>query len=91
MKYKNAEKILPKELMDEVQKYIQGECLYIPKADGSRKKWGEKTGARRDLSLRNDKIRSEFKNGATITELSERYFLAENSIKMIVYKKKQNE
>lgn len=88
MKYKNADKILPKALMDEVQKYIQGECIYIPNADGSRKKWGEKTGVRKELSLRNDLIRKEFKEGVSIADLSVKYYLAENSIKMIVYKKK---
>jgi hypothetical protein len=40
LNYKNATQILPKELMDEVQKYIQGEYLYIPKAEGTKKKWG---------------------------------------------------
>jgi len=89
MSYKNAESVLPKDLMDEVQKYIQGEFLYIPNADGSRKKWGEKTGVRKELALRNENIRSDFKNGTSIEALSEKYFLAVNSIKMIVYKKKK--
>ncbi|XMB86042.1 CD3324 family protein [Mycoplasmatota bacterium WC44] len=85
MKYRKAEKVLPKGLMDEVQKYIQGEYLYIPKADGSRKKWGEKSGARKELSIRNDRIRSMFKEGKTIHELANIYYLSENSIKKIVY------
>lgn len=88
MKYKNADKILPDHLMSEVQKYIQGECIYIPKADGSRKKWGEKTGIRKELSLRNDKIRQQFKDGLSIEALAEAYYLSINSIKMIVYSKK---
>ena len=33
MKYKNAEKILPPELVEEIQKYVQGEFLYVPKKD----------------------------------------------------------
>lgn len=87
MEYKSAEKILPKALMDEVQKYIQGECIYIPKADGSRKKWGEKSGARKELAQRNETIRAYFKNGATIESLSEKFYLSINSIKKIVYSK----
>lgn len=87
MKYKNAKKVLPKELMDEVQKYIQGEYLYIPKAEGNRKKWGDNSGYRRSLSIRNDSIRKEYKDGATIFELAENYFLSENTIKKIVYVK----
>lgn len=33
MKYKNAVAVLPTELIEEIQKYIQGEFLYIPKKD----------------------------------------------------------
>lgn len=85
MKYKNAKQVLPKELMDEVQKYIEGEYLYIPKADGSRKKWGDNSGYRRDLSIRNDKIRKGYEAGAAISDLVEKYYLSENTIKKIVY------
>jgi Mor family transcriptional regulator len=88
MKYKNAKGVLPPDLMDEVQKYIQGEYLYIPKADGSRKKWGEKSGSRRELSIRNDKIREAFQEGLSISALAKKYFLSEDSIKKIVYVKK---
>lgn len=88
MKYKSAESVLPKELLDEVRKYIQGECLYISRADGSRKKWGEKSGARKELSLRNEAIRKAFQKGISIEALSEEYFLSVNTIKTIVYSKK---
>lgn len=73
--------------MDEVQKYIEGEYLYIPKAEGSRKKWGDNSGYRRNLSMRNDNIRKEYVNGATISELANKYYLSENTIKKIVYVK----
>jgi hypothetical protein len=33
--------ILPDNLVREIQKYIQGEYLYIPSEPGKRKKWGE--------------------------------------------------
>lgn len=87
MKYNNAKEVLPKELMDEVQKYIQGEYLYIPKAEGTRKKWGHNSGYRRTLSIRNDEIRKAFKKGATIDELADQYYLSQNTIKKIVYQK----
>jgi len=87
LKYKNAIEILPKGLMDEVQKYIQGEYLYIPKAEGTRKKWGDNSGYRRNLSIRNDSIRKEYKDGATISDLAQTYYLSENTIKKIVYVK----
>ncbi|ERJ10909.1 CD3324 family protein [Haloplasma contractile] len=87
MDYKKAKRILPKDLLDEVQKYIQGEYLYIPKADGSRKKWGEKSGTRKELVERNQAIRHEFSQGKSIDELSDEYYLAVNTIKKIIYSK----
>lgn len=41
MKYVKAEQILPKELVTEIQKYVHGGLLYIPKPQGVRKKWGK--------------------------------------------------
>jgi hypothetical protein len=41
-KYKNAKDILPKNLVKEIQKYIQGAHLYIPQ--NNRKVWGTDTG-----------------------------------------------
>lgn len=46
MKYINADIILPEELLKEVQKYVQGGMVYIPKPEGLRKKWGENSGSR---------------------------------------------
>lgn len=73
--------------MDEVQKYIQGEYLYVPKAEGSRRKWGDNSGYRRDLSMRNDRIRKAYGQGAKVTDLAKEYCLSENTIKKIVYVK----
>ena len=73
--------------MDEVQKYIQGEYLYVPKAEGTRKKWGDNSGYRRNLSMRNDNIRREYRDGVTVSDLAERYYLSENKKKKIVYVK----
>lgn len=38
MKYKNAGAILPSKLIEEIQKYVQGEFLYIPKKDRQTKR-----------------------------------------------------
>lgn len=91
MKYKNAKQVLPKELMKEVQQYIQGEYLYVPKAAGNRKKWGDNSGYRRELSNRNDQIRQAYKNGMTIQDLAEDCHLSENTIKKIVYGRPEKE
>lgn len=40
MSYRNAEHILPKELLEKVQEYADGECLYIPRKEDSKLNWG---------------------------------------------------
>ncbi|WP_432409694.1 hypothetical protein [Wukongibacter sp. M2B1] len=57
--------------------------------NGSRRKWGEKSGAREELVKRNNKIRREFKEGKTIEELADQFYLSINSIKKIVYSKRE--
>lgn len=39
MNYKNAFSILPQSLVEELQTYIQGEYLYIPKKEDQHKRW----------------------------------------------------
>lgn len=88
MKYVKAEIILPDELLKEIQKYIQGEYLYIPSELEKRKKWGEKSGSRMYIEKRNEDIRSKYKNGHKIKNLAEEFFLSVDSIKKIIYLKK---
>ncbi len=87
MGYKKADAVLPKELLDEIQKYVEGEYLYIPKST-TKSGWGEKSGAREELVIRNNKIRSQFRDGKTISDLAEMHYLSINTIKKIVYTKK---
>lgn len=88
MKYINAESVLPEDLLKEIQKYTHGGLMYIPKPDGSHKKWGEKSGSRHYLNHRNDEIRQKYSTGMCIDQLSEEYCLSYESIKKIVYSKK---
>jgi hypothetical protein len=46
MKYVNANNILPEKLIMEIQKYIQGETIYIPMQEGTYRKWGTLSGGR---------------------------------------------
>jgi len=41
MKYVNADQIFPQALLMEIQKYVHGELVYIPKPKRLHKKWGE--------------------------------------------------
>jgi len=45
MNYINATKVLPKELINEIQQYITGDYLYIP-VKNKRQPWGAKTGSK---------------------------------------------
>ena len=84
MKYKKASDILPDELLREVQKYIEGESLYIPKGK-ERKKWGENSGGRRFFLQRNEEIRSKFFHKVPIEDLAEEYNLSYETIRKIIY------
>ncbi len=85
MKYRKASDILPDELLQEVQKYVEGESLYIPKKN-ERKKWGESTGGRRYFLQRNEEIRDKFFHGRPIDELADEYSLSYETVRKIVYK-----
>lgn len=84
MAYKNAREILPCELIREIQKYIDGDLLYIP-TKSDKTEWGIRSGAKQKYAERNDAIREQYKNQTSVEELSTRYFLSIDSIKKIVY------
>ena len=84
MSYKNAAQILPPELLREVQKYIDGGFLYIPRATHQRREWGAGTTAKRELEERNRQIYSEYIQGSKTEVLAERYFLSKKSIERII-------
>lgn len=85
MKYLKADRILPEDLLTEVQKYIHGEMIYIPNPKGIRKKWGENSGSRILLNRRNAEIRQKFRGGLSIDQLAEEFCLSYESIKKIIY------
>ncbi|MYL71817.1 hypothetical protein GLW00_13200 [Halobacillus litoralis] len=89
MKYVNAKEALPAELLKEVQKYIQGETLYVPKSASNRGKWGSRTGIREELTVRNRKIKEEYSDGLSLEEISWNYHLSVETIKKIVYSRKE--
>jgi len=85
MKYRNASDILPDELLREIQKYTQGEAIYIP-SNAERKKWGHESGARSFYEQRNEEIRVKFQSNASIDELADEYSLSTETIRKIIYK-----
>ncbi|GAA0085959.1 CD3324 family protein [Clostridium sp. CTA-7] len=87
MKYVRVDRILPDDLVKEIQKYIQGEYIYIPSIPEKRKSWGEKSKIRDYIKARNAKILNQYIGGQSINNLAEEFFLSDSSIKKIVYKK----
>ncbi|MFT3985615.1 MAG: CD3324 family protein [Lachnospiraceae bacterium] len=84
MSYIHALEILPEELIEEIQKYVDGQVLYIPKIKSKIGKWGEKTDTKAYFKERNFEIYNHYKSGTTVFELSERYFLTPKSIQRII-------
>ncbi|MBC8630160.1 Uncharacterized conserved protein [uncultured Clostridium sp.] len=89
MKYKNAKNLLPKELLQKVQEYIQGDVIYIPKLKGEKMPWGAKNGARKAIYTRNKDIFNLYVNGYSIEEIVSIYNLSESSIRKIISKIKK--
>jgi Mor family transcriptional regulator len=85
----NANNVLPEKLIVEIQKYVQGETLYIPKPETEYLKWGTSSGGRRMLDRRNETIRNSFISGSSIQQLAEEYYLSTETIKKIVYSHKK--
>lgn len=84
MSYKQAAQILPPELLEQVQQYVDGEYLYIPRAADNKKDWGASTNTRQELRQRNERICQDYAQGVTVSQLAQRYFLSAKSIRRIL-------
>ena len=49
MRYVRAQDILPQDLLDQLQQYIDGAYLYIPRKGENRLSWGDRTHSKQDL------------------------------------------
>ncbi len=87
MKYINGKDVLPKQLLEQLQHYVQGKLLYVPRKENSRAGWGTLNGTRAMIRNRNREICRMYDEGATIQEIMERYHLSEDSIRKILNKK----
>lgn len=87
MKYINANTILPDALVEELQKYVQAGYIYVPAKDEQHKAWGELSGYREELKRRNQMIVSEYRQGTSVEELADRYYLSIYAIRKIIYQK----
>lgn len=87
MSYINADETLPPELIIELQKYVQGALVYVPRPDNKRLAWGTKSGIRSQLEERNRDIRAKKALGSTIDSLAEEYSLSPDAIRKVLYRK----
>ena len=84
MGYVKAEEILPMELIELIQQYVDGRNIYIPRKSENLKEWGTDTGVRKELLDRNRKIYTDYIAGIKISKIAEKYYLSEKSIQRIV-------
>jgi len=84
LSYRNAKEILPVELLEEIQRYVKGEIIYIPKQDEEKIKWGTKNGSRKKYDKRNSDIKALKRGGMTVDEIARVYYLSADSIRKIL-------
>ncbi|GAE32676.1 CD3324 family protein [Alkalihalobacillus hemicellulosilyticus] len=89
MSYKKAKDILPSELLELIQEYVDGEYIYIPRSEDNKKSWGSNTSTRRELNIRNSNIYTDYLSGIDINTLSVKYYLSSKSIQRIILKEKK--
>jgi hypothetical protein len=85
MPYINADGLLPPELLREVQKYVQGSLMYIPRSGDQKLGWGARSGAREHFDQRNAAIKTAKARGRRIDDLAEEYGLSSDGIRKILY------
>lgn len=89
MGYIKAIDVFPEALICEIQTYVDGELIYIPKLERGR--WGTNTTTKSILEERNRNILEEYRQGASFSDLSKKYYLAEKSISRIIRQLHANE
>ena len=84
MRYMRAADVLPPDLLAQVQAYIDGEYLYIPRREAGRRPWGAANGRKAETLARNLEIYRRYREGISVDQLAEDYFLAPKSIWKII-------
>lgn len=84
MGYLRAEEILPIEIIELIQQYVDGENIYIPRKESNRQAWGAGTQIRQELLQRDRQIYQDYLAGSRTEELADKYFLSEKSIQRIL-------
>lgn len=88
MSYANAKDIFPDEILELIQKYVDGKYIYIPRKEENKIAWGELSQSRKELSNRNTNIYEDYLNGESIQSISDKYYLSYKTIQRIILQKK---
>lgn len=88
MSYQKADNILPLELVELIQRYVDGEYIYIPRKAENKKCWGMNTSTKKELIIRNSNIYNDYILGMTVSSLAEKYYLSLKSIQRIILNEK---
>lgn len=87
MKYVSAGKVLPEELIRQIQQYVQGEYIYIPVR--YKTMTGSVTDYKVELQKRDTHIYTKYLEGFDRHQLAELYSLSESSIRRIIIKQRK--
>ncbi len=86
MSYIKAEDVLPQELIETIQQYVDGKLIYIPCKE--KQEWGSTTSAKVFFRERNERIYESYKSGTSLPELAHSFSLSEKSIQRILRNQK---
>ena len=86
MSYIRADEILPRELLEAIQQYVDGQIIYIPRKE--KQAWGSGTSTKEFFRERNERIFQAWQEGISEEELSRRFSLSRKSIQRILRKLK---
>ncbi|MTI49131.1 CD3324 family protein [Sporosalibacterium faouarense] len=89
MSYVNVEDILPQDIIESIQKYVDGRYVYIPRKSSKRKVWGESTNTRNEIRERNSSIYEEYLKGVEVKYIAVEYHLSKKSIYRIITQQKR--
>lgn len=89
MSYSNARDIFPKEILEIIQNYVDGEYIYIPKKEENKIPWGELTKSKNELLKRNTSLYEDYLKGISTQLLSEKYYLSPKTIQRIISDKRK--
>lgn len=84
MKYRNAGELLPKELLAELQRYAEGELIYVPNRPKRKAGWGTRNGSRERYEERNRQLMRQYSEGMSVEAISEQYYLTADSVRKII-------